>query len=68
MGSPAPVCAGDTHSNGEIVFVKGPSAAPSESQRRSSFYLCYLSITFLNLCIGGLCLNVVHLSPDVTHR
>lgn len=65
MRSPASGCAGDTCSNGDTVFVKGPSAAPSESQ---VFYLCYLSITFLNLCVGGLYLTVVHLSPEVTHR
>lgn len=61
MGSPASGCAGDTHSDGETVFVKGPSAAPSESQRRSPLCLCYLSIIFLNLCV------VVLLSPEVTH-
>lgn len=67
MRSPESGCAGDTCSNGDTVFVKGPSAAPSEPQRRSPFYLCYLSITFPNLCVSGLCLTVVHLSPEVTH-
>lgn len=67
MGSPASGCAGDTHSDGDTVFVKGPSAAPPESQRRSPFCPCYLSISFLNLCVGGLCLMVVLLSPEVTH-
>lgn len=62
-GSPASGSAADTHSNVNTVLVKGPSAAPSESQSRSPFYLCYLSVTFLNLRISGLCLAAVNLLP-----
>lgn len=63
IGSPASGCAGDTYSNGDTVFVKGLSAAPADSQSRSPFYLCYCSITFLNLCVSG---SVFDCSPLVT--
>lgn len=43
QGPPASGSAADTHSNVNTVLVKGLSAAPSESQSRSPFYLYLLS-------------------------
>lgn len=63
---PASVSLADTHSNVNPVLVKGPSAAPSESQNRSPFwspfYLCYLSHSLTSLSMVYGC------SPLVTMR